>query len=154
MTDVKMNVLKNWPVMTAIAAVAQYPSFVRRLFLPENTVGKEKKLYGVTLYIMGEKTTIMVDDYLPVFKKGFFKKIASFVTSGRYGGPTGFSAQIGPEEGLWVALLEKAFAKVHGNYMHLEWKSDGSVANIISMMTGQPFKEKVHNKARVKSQKY
>lgn len=155
MENVKMSgLLDDQQVMTAIATVAlkNEELIKEKLFTTENIKGAEKQVYAVNLHVMGQPKTIMVDDYLPVIKQNAMSKQANKVADGAIDllQPKGFSAQFGTKEGLWVAILEKAIAKVHGNYMHLERWNDGNAADIITMMTGDPYFETVHDKAQMK----
>jgi calpain-15 len=54
-------------------------------------------IYMVTLYINGIETPVLIDDYLPT----------------KYGKPAFASSN---DNELWVILLEKAWAKLHGSY--------------------------------------
>lgn len=54
-------------------------------------------IYMVKLFINGVVTPVIVDDYLPTI----------------YNKPAFASSQ---DSELWVALLEKAWAKLHGSY--------------------------------------
>ena len=55
-------------------------------------------IYLVRFYVNGQETPVVIDDYLPVS------------SSGR---PVFASSREGE---LWVSLLEKAWAKLHGTY--------------------------------------
>ena len=69
-------------------------------------------MYAVNLYTLGVPHTVVVDDFLPLS-----------VVKDDNGNPTNeYSTIFGhvAEDGsLWGAILEKAFAKLHGNYAHL-----------------------------------
>jgi hypothetical protein len=71
------------------------------------------------LYIKGKPTVITIDDYLP-----FMSGIGAF--SKRSG-----------DGDFWVSLLEKAFAKVNGNYEYigLGWQSES-----LRILNGAPSK--------------
>jgi len=53
--------------------------------------------------VLGVPHTIIVDDYLPLHKDN---------------NKTLF-ANPGADKSLWIAFIEKAFAKFHGNYKHI-----------------------------------
>jgi len=57
------------------------------------------------MFIRGRPYTITIDDYLPVYNGGLI-----------------FEAASSSDMNVWSALLEKAFAKVIGNY---EYTNDG-----------------------------
>ena len=73
----------------------------------------------MNLYALNVPVTIQVDDWLPLRSNGrdaVFAKI--------------------PEDGsLWGPIIEKAFAKFHGNYARLDsgWASDG-----VNTLNGSP----------------
>lgn len=101
--------------MCALASLAEMPKLVERLFVTQ-TYSKDG-LYRLKLCKNGEWRDITVDDYFPVHVEGY---------------PI-FSKANGNE--LWVLLLEKAMAKVHGNYYTLR----GGFANEGMMdLTGCP----------------
>ena len=85
--------------MCALASLAERPALVERLFVTReiNPAG----VYRVKLCKNGEWVTVTVDDYFPCYPEG---------------GPI-FSRAHGNE--LWVLILEKAYAKLHGNYFLL-----------------------------------
>ena len=59
-------------------------------------------IYMVKLYINGNEAPVIVDDYLPVKRNG----TPAFATC--------------RDGELWVSLLEKAWAKLHGTYARTE----------------------------------
>ena len=62
-------------------------------------------IYGVNLYSLGIPHTVIVDDYLPL----------EISWNGNWS--TVFS-KIGNDKAMWMPILEKAFAKLNGNYSH------------------------------------
>jgi len=85
--------------MSALASLAEMPHLVERLFATQKC--NEEGLYRIRICKNGSWHEVIVDDYFPCQEKG---------------GPI-FSRASGNE--LWVLLLEKAYAKVHGNYFTL-----------------------------------
>ncbi len=94
--DVKPGVLGDEWFLSACALLAERPALVERLFLTKevNAMG----VYKVRLCKNGEWVTVTVDDYFPCYPDG----------------EPLFARCHGNE--LWVMLLEKAYAKLHGNY--------------------------------------
>ena len=85
----------------------------------------EVGIYGIRLCKNGEFVEVIIDDFIPV----------------RYDNPT-FSKSTGHE--LWVILLEKAFAKIHGSYLRIE---AGLTSNALRDLTGAPsFTKKIGEK--------
>lgn len=75
------------------------------------------------MYQLGKPVTVVVDDYLPVRTNANGVKETLFA---------------GVEDGkpLWPALFEKAYAKISGNYKHLEWGFNGYA---LHRMSGGPI---------------
>ena len=98
-SDLKQGVLGDPWFTCALATIAERPALVERLFITkeQNPAGA----YRVKLCKNGEWVTVTVDDYFPCFPLGI---------------PI-FSRNHGNE--LWGLILEKAYAKVHGNYFSL-----------------------------------
>lgn len=85
--------------MSALACLAEHPNLVKRLFLTQKY--QQDGIYRVKFCKNGIWSVVTVDDYFPCTE---------------HGGPI-FSKAHGNE--LWVLLLEKAYAKLHGNYFNL-----------------------------------
>ena len=78
--------------------------------------------YAVNLFSLGVPHTVVVDDYIPVKKN----KKPIF-------------AELSVDESLWPMILEKAFAKIQGNYLHI---AGGYPEVATRFMTGAPWDEK------------
>ena len=85
--------------MCALACLAERPALIDRLFLTKET--NPEGIYKVKLCKNGEWMIVTIDDYFPCHPLG--QPI--------------FSTSHGTE--LWVLLLEKAYAKLHGSYYAL-----------------------------------
>jgi len=90
---------------------------IKRLF--ETKTYNDEGIYRVSLYVTGRWQTITVDDYIPCHPKN---------------GP--FFASIGGSSSIWLNILEKAVAKVHGGYNYLK---GGSALEGLRMLTGVPL---------------
>lgn len=102
-------------MMCSLGSLAEMPHLVDRLFITKKY--NEEGLYRLKLCKNGEWMEITLDDYFPCSEEG---------------GPI-FSRSNGNE--LWVLLIEKAYAKAHGNYYTLR----GGFANEGMMdLTGSP----------------
>mmetsp|Transcript_33587 Transcript_33587/g.38165 ORF Transcript_33587/g.38165 Transcript_33587/m.38165 type:complete len:826 (+) Transcript_33587:44-2521(+) len=117
-SDIKQGALGDCWLMSALASLAERPALVQRLFLTKeyNEIG----VYRLKLCKNGEWVTVTVDDYFPCYPKE---------------GPI-FSRAHGNE--LWVLLLEKAYAKLHGNYLMLR---GGYASEGLMDLTGCPCKQ-------------
>jgi calpain-15 len=92
-------------------------------------------IYEMIFYIGGVKTSVVVDDHIPVVRSG-------------YGGAGKPAFCTTSEEELWAILMEKAFAKLHGNY---DCMAGGKPGMALHMITGFPVYEVSHEEARVNS---
>ena len=86
-------------------------------------------IYGVNFYTLGVPHTVIVDDYVPVDK-------------GSNGTYTSYTTKPGSDGAIWGMILEKAFAKYHGNYFHTE---AGWAARAVNSLYGAPNNEYWHN---------
>jgi calpain-15 len=101
--------------MCALASLAERPSLVERLFVTKEI--NPNGIYRVKLCKNGEWVTVTIDDFFPCYPLG---------------SPL-FSKTHGNE--LWVLLLEKAYAKLHGSYFSLR---GGYASEALIDLTGCP----------------
>ena len=99
--------------------MAEYPGLIESTFL--NKEISAAGVYGVQMYALGVPVTVMVDDYLPLV--------------GSSGSRTRYS-HVGQDGSLWGPIMEKAFAKFHGNYARIV---AGDPVAGISTMNGGPY---------------
>ena len=113
--DIRMGVLGDEWFLSALAVLAERPALVERLFITKEV--NQHGIYRVKLCKNGEWVTVTIDDYFPCYPEG----------------EPLFAKCHGNE--LWVLLLEKAYAKLHGNYYLLK----GGYANEALLdLTGCP----------------
>jgi calpain-15 len=107
--DIMQGELGDCWFMCALSSLAERPQLVERLFLTKEV--NQAGIYTVKFCKGGEWVNVTVDDYFPCYVMG--QPI--------------FSRSHGTE--LWVLLLEKAFAKLHGSYMQLRggWVNEGMI---------------------------
>ena len=97
--DIKQGTLGNCWFMCALASLAERPKLVENLFI---TKEKNKEgLYRIKFCKNGEWVEVTIDDYFPCSPLG---------------GPLFGRAH---DNEMWVMLIEKAYAKLHGNYFTL-----------------------------------
>jgi Calpain family cysteine protease len=101
--------------LCAVSALAERPALVERTFVTKEY--NEQGIYMVRICKNGEWQNVILDDYFPCFPNG---------------GPI-FSRSNGNE--LWVLLLEKAYAKIHGGYKNL---TAGSPYHAMMDLSGCP----------------
>lgn len=99
--DIKQGYLPDCWFLSALSCLAERPALVRRLILTEEY--NKEGIYKIRICKNGEWHTVTIDDYIPCYYNG---------------GPM-FSRGNGEE--LWVMLLEKAYAKMHGCYYSLRY---------------------------------
>ena len=100
--------------ISAITGVSESPKRILKLFLVEQE--NKHGCYAVNLYVSGALRTIVIDDLFPAYRNEW-----AFTHS--------------KEEEIWVMVLEKAWAKVHGNY---GVTSGGDSRESLSSLTGFP----------------
>ena len=108
--------------LSAIGSLCKFSNYIDRLFFTKEKT--KEHLYGVYIYLNGRWILVLIDDYLPYTGKRF-KKFA-------------FSASGGKE--LWVALLEKAWAKMNGSYAKIG--CGGSPTEVFDVLT-EAYSEQV-----------
>eukprot|EP00928_Gymnodinium_smaydae_P017636 TRINITY_DN16748_c0_g1_i1.p1 TRINITY_DN16748_c0_g1~~TRINITY_DN16748_c0_g1_i1.p1 ORF type:complete len:686 (+),score=79.47 TRINITY_DN16748_c0_g1_i1:281-2338(+) len=99
--DIKQGALGDCWFLSALAAIAEVPDRIRALFA--TTEANDEGVYEVVCWKNGVRTTIVVDDWFPCNPST---------------GEPCYSHTHGDE--LWVIILEKAWAKLHGSYEAIE----------------------------------
>jgi len=82
--------------MCVFSVIAEVPDRIKKIF--EKTVLVPEGIYGFNFYKNGRKAHVVIDDFIPVTREGEL-----------------FMSKAKGNE-LWVILIEKAFAKLHGSY--------------------------------------
>lgn len=127
--DIKQGLLGNCWMMCALSSLAEYPTLVEKLFVQKEY--NPNGIYQVNLWKNGEWSTVTIDDYFPCYPGE---------------GPI-YSHAHGNE--LWVLLIEKAFAKLHGSYAMLR---SGFTYEAFLDLTGAPYRDIRFFDVDVKSQ--
>ena len=112
--DIKQGLLGDCYFLSVLSVLSEVPSRIKKLFVhdKQNNLG----VYGLRICKNGEWKEVVVDDYIPCWKED-----------------PAFSKAEGNE--LWVILLEKAWAKLHGSYERIE---AGFAENVLRDLTGAP----------------
>ena len=97
--DIKQGILGDKYFLAALAALAERPSRIYRLFL--STKESPFYFYTVRLISQGKWKQIGLDDYFPLLEN-----------------TPAFSKSMDNE--LWFIILQKAWAKIHKNYLQIE----------------------------------
>ena len=95
--DIQQGSLGDCYYLACLAAMAEYPERVRARFINKSI--NKSGIYGVVLYISGEEHVIIVDDLVPCWQGG--SPICCKFRNDK----------------LWVILMEKVWAKMHGSYV-------------------------------------
>lgn len=119
--DIIQGELGDCYFLSAITGVSENPNRILKLFLTnkENRYG----CYAINLYVCGSLKIIVLDDYFPALGKTW---------------PLTHSR----DSEIWVMLLEKAWAKAHGDYGII---SGGDSRESLSALTGAPTTLLRHN---------
>ena len=123
---VKGNVQNDWFLTAVVCLLEKNEQLIKRLF--ETKEANEEGVYRVSLYVTGRWRTITVDDYIPCHANGgpFFSTIT--------------------DKTIWLNILEKALAKVHGGYRYLE---GGTALEGLRTLTGVPITSFIFEEASV-----
>lgn len=100
--DILQGGLGDCWLLSAFAALAEYPDALMSLF--QNKTTSETGQYDITLYnfLTGQQQTVRIDDRLPVIEGGMGTVQSAYVQ------PTAAGE-------IWTCLLEKAFATMFDN---------------------------------------
>ena len=104
--DIKQGDINNCYFLSALGSLCAFSQnhsdFLQKLFYIKEK--SEEHVYGIYLFLNGTWKLVLIDDYFPYEEENENKQIC-------------FGSSVQNE--LWVALLEKAWAKVNGNYARI-----------------------------------
>jgi hypothetical protein len=115
LNDVKESPLYGCDLYSALACMTEYPSRLLKVFSSKDA--NKHGAYSVNLSVSGMPYEIMLDDYFPCKKNG--KPIYSYSKT----------------QELWFMLMEKAFAKLFGNFFELK---SIYISEALEMLSGMP----------------
>ena len=98
--DIRPGYLENYWFLSSLSTIAERPQLVKRLFYNEEV--NPDGVYRLRFCKGGEWVVVTIDDYFPCLPQGNPLYSRSYTNN------------------LWVLLLEKAYAKLHGSYMLLK----------------------------------
>lgn len=114
----KQGALGDCYLLSGIAALAEVPEFLKRLIYPQEL--SKEGIYAVTLCDSGAWKTVVIDDYVPCYD--YSKKPA-------------FSSHMDGDNGIFIPLIEKAYAKIFKSYQAIV---AGSPTLALNSLTGAP----------------
>lgn len=117
--DIKQGLLSNCWFMCAVSCLAEFEEYIKNLFV--TTTVQANGLYRLRICKSGIWNDVTIDDYFPCDANTNIPI---------------FSRANGNE--LWVLLLEKAYAKLHGSYYSL---IGGDTSEALIDLSGCPTKQ-------------
>eukprot|EP00727_Mastigamoeba_balamuthi_P011589 m51a1_g7052 putative calpain family cysteine protease (909) ;mRNA; f:150075-152949 len=117
--DIHQGELGDCYLLSSLSVLAERSHRIENLFCAHEDNGWG--VFCVTVFHNGERKDVLVDDYFPVTKSGGKCRPR-------------YSRNNGPE--LWVMVVEKAYAKLHGSYKAIE---SGAEATALTDLTGAPL---------------
>lgn len=123
--------------MAAASALAEKPKRLEQIFLNNQDELNKNGIYAVQLYSLGVKHTVIVDDYLPL--ESVQQRNYSYKWETMFAHP-------GEDKSMWGPILEKALAKIHGNYQHV---IEGNPREATLTLSGSPSLYQVHSKFEI-----
>ena len=115
--------------LSVLGSLCKFPELIEKLFyFKEKT---KEHLYGIYFYINGNKKLVLIDDYVPYIGNDFKQ----------------FAMSKSHDNEIWVALIEKAWAKVNGNYIRIG--CGGSPNEVFDVLT-EAYSEEVFLKTTEK----
>jgi len=125
--DIEQGYIGNCWVLAGASALAEIPSRLEKVFLNTENELNAAGIYAVNFYTLGVPHTVIVDDMLPLrnWNNGY----------------NTLFAHISDDNAMWMPILEKAFAKYHGNYQHLIAGNPHISARTLS---GAPYEYLMH----------
>ena len=113
--DILQGSIGDCYFLSAVGSLCKFSHYIDKLFFTKEKT--KEHLYGVFIYLNGSWKLVLIDDFLP-YTGQRFKKFA-------------FSSSAGKE--LWVAFLEKAWAKINGSYAKIG--CGGSPTEVFDILT-------------------
>jgi len=107
-------------LIASLGCIGEFPELVKNMFITD--IKNDYKIHGVKFYVRGKPWAVTVDE------KMLFMYPSSPTL--KYARPNADSL-----DNLWAAIIEKAWAKVKGNYLVAD---GGLTANGIRALTGVP----------------
>ena len=129
--DIIQGGISDCYFLSVLGSLCKFPELLENLFyFKEKT---KEHIYGIYLYINGHKKLVLLDDFVPCIGS----KFKQFVMSKSV------------ENEIWVALIEKAWAKINGNYIRI---GSGGTANEVFDILTEAYSEEIEIIPSIKEQ--
>jgi len=126
--DVRQGAIGDCWFLSALSALSEVPGRIERIFHNPGNELSPNGIYALKFYTLGVPHTVIVDDYLPMTKSGDdYRTIFSHMSI---------------DSAVCAPIMEKAFAKYHGNYGHIE---GGDSATAALTLSGAPHTAYKHS---------
>jgi hypothetical protein len=120
--NIRQGDMSNCYFIAALCSLTTKPGLIESLFITREI--NEAGIYAMRFYVNGKPKTVVVDDYIPVVNDG----------------SPAFSRSKVPGE-IWMCLLEKGWAKLHGSYSAIE---SGQAELVFQHLTNMPTQLFLH----------
>ncbi|KAL4444732.1 hypothetical protein ABPG74_015940 [Tetrahymena malaccensis] len=136
--DIIPGQLSNYWFLSSVALLAEKQECLKRLFLTQDI--NEQGLYRVKICKNGEWQSVNVDDYFPCYPLD--GPIFSHIDSQQDEDQSDISKSSNNNcHQTWLLILEKAYAKIHGDYFKLKNGSQKKCENALIDLTGCPVEK-------------
>ena len=115
-TDVEQGYAGTCYILASMGSLTEFPSLIKDVFITDTT--NDAGIYALRFFIRGKPWIITIDDEML-----FFRDNLNFAT-------------VGDNSNLWAPLVEKAFAKMKGNYATA---NGGFIPNGLKSLVGCPI---------------
>jgi hypothetical protein len=121
--DVRQGSIGDCWFLSAISALSEVPGRIERVFQDQDNELSPNGVYAINFWTLGVPHTVIVDDFLPMQLRHDGNYYSVFT-------------KMGLDDAIWAPILEKAFAKYHGNYSHIVGGDSRLAARTLS---GAPY---------------
>ena len=128
--DAQQSGLGDCWIHAAASVVALDPQRIKDIFVTDKL--NKAGVYTVNMYMLGIPTTVTVDEFLPARKNSEWDYDNQEYVD--FWAPT--FAVASRDNSLWMPILEKAAAKLYGNYEMLQ---GGFMGPAVQSLTGAPY---------------
>ena len=134
-SDVIQGSLGDCYFLCALCSFAEFPELAKSLF--SSTTINPNGIFECSLYFHGNKFQICIDDYFP-FREIYYKDKSIEPSKPKLE----FASFNSRCKNLWVAILEKCWAKVHGSYYGI---AKGLVSDAFEVLLPCPIETYPHH---------